>query len=949
MILTGKKYILAAWLMFAGLNMLAQQTSRLKGKVVDEDDGQPVVGASVQIMGTYKGTVTDFDGNYLIDNLKPGDYTIKVQGMGYGTMQYNGISIKEGQTTTLNVKMSSDREMLQTVTVVGRRAQVDLEVAASEVSFTAEEISKLNVRNVEELVATQAGVMQTQDGIQIRGARVYETEYLVDGISAQDPLAGTGFGVSVKASSIESLDLITGGAGAEYGGGSSGVISTRIREGGDKPEFSLFYQTDYLGGWQPGTSFKTDIVEASLGFPIPGTKKKLTMFNNVTMNLTDEYFGPTANQLSSSLMPSAAEFWAPRYTNNYSHSFKLGWQIKPGTKITLTNQHSLSINQNTRSLQIIGFDAIMVPGFQYNRSLNLDNATTYTHQSNLTVINVNHLINERWGLTGSVGRLFTNLRADANGRPFRNATVDQIYDESNIVTNPVDIFNPGDQTGIFFVLPGNGLVNNGGISPVWHDHYAEEYTIKAKINYFPVSKTSEISFGFEHIFTEYQWVDVSRPWVGAPIQITDSTSTPSISIGSSNDIWLVKPQRGGIFIQDKIIYKGIIATLGMRFNYWAAGAFADDAVNDPNSPVLDQVREDYLNSSVQLGGLRWKARLLPRVNVSFPVTENNVLYFNYGHSMRMPHPRFMYAGLDPVYQDRSFLSNLGNPDLNPEVNVAYEIGFKSQISKDLGLTVSAYNNNRFDYIVSRRVIVRDQTGRPVEKTMFINQDYAKITGLEVGANVRMAKYLSAFANVSYQVARGKSNTARESALQIAQTGEVPLAREQFLAWDRPWRINTGIIFTADTNLRFAGMNLNGLSGFLGFNYTSGFRYTPVEQTGANDLGRPEFIYRNDLFLQSVASPWVNLDMKVSYQYSWDKKNRRGVVFSIEVRNLTNAKNAQIINPVTGRAYEYGDDVPNDWRDPRPQYNGPQERGVDPRDPARYLAPTQVLFGTAFKI
>jgi hypothetical protein len=267
----------------------------------------------------------------------------------------------------------------------------------------------------------------------------------------------------------------------------------------------------------------------------------------------------------------------------------------------------------------------------------------------------------------------------------------------------------------------------------------------------------------------------------------------------------------------------------------------------------------------------------------------------------------------------------------------------------LGLTVTAYNNNRFDYIVSRRVIVRDQTGRPVEKTMFINQDYAKITGIEVGTNVRVGKYFSAFGNVAYQVARGKSNTARESALQIAQTGEVPLAREQFLAWDRPWRINTGIIFTADTNLRFAGINLDGLSAFVGFNYTSGFRYTPLEQIGANDLGRPEYIYRNDLFLQSVATPWVNLDMKVSYQYSWDKKKRRGVVFSIEVRNLTNAKNAQIINPVTGRAYEYGDNVPNDWRDPRPQYNGPQERGVDPRDPARYLAPTQVLFGTAFKI
>lgn len=935
--------------MLVAMATFAQGTGRLRGKVIDEDDGQPIIGASIQILGTYKGAVSEVDGGYIIEGIKPGDYSVKVQFMGYGTMQFNDISIKENQTTQLNIKMSSSREVLQMVTVVGRRAQVDLEVAASEITFTSEEISKMNVRNVEELIATQAGVMQTQDGLQIRGARVYETEYLVDGVSAQDPLAGTGFGVQVQASSIQSLDLITGGAGAEYGGGSSGVISTKIREGGDRPEFALTWQTDHFGSWVPNTSFKSDIIEASLGFPIPGTKKKVTMFNNVTMNLTDEYFGYTANQLRSSLLESAPEFWAPRYTNSYTHSFKVGWQLKPGTKFAFTNQHSLAINQNTRSLQIVGFDAILVPGFQWSRSLNLDNATTYTHQSNLTVVNFNHLFNERWGITASAGRLFTNLRADANGRPFRTGTVDQIYDEDNIITNPVGIFNPGDPRGIYFVLPGNGLVNNGGITPIWHDHYAQEYTIKAKVNYFPGSKASELSFGFEHIFTEYQWVDVSRPWVGAPIAINDSVSTPSISIGSSNDIWFVQPQRGGLFIQDKIVYKGILATIGMRFNYWAAGAFADNAVNDPNSPVLDQVREDYLNNSVQIGTLRWKARLLPRVNVSFPVTENNVLYFNYGHSMRLPHPRFMYAGLDPVFQDRSFLSNLGNPDLNPEVNVAYEIGFKSQITKDLGLTVTAFNNNRFDYIVSRRVITRDQTGRPVEKTMFINQDYAKITGIEVGSNVRVGRYFSAFGNIAYQVARGKSNTARESALQIAQTGEVPLAREQFLAWDRPWRINTGIILTTDTNTRIMGAKVDGFRAYIGFNYTSGFRYTPVEQTGANDLGRPEFIYRNDLFLQSTATPWVNLDLKLSYDYVWDKRSRRGVVFSLEIRNLTNAKNAQIINPVTGRAYEYGDNVPNDWRDPRPEYNGPQERGLDPRDPARYLAPTQILFGTAIKI
>ena len=225
----------------------------------------------------------------------------------------------------------------------------------------------------------------------------------------------------------------------------------------------------------------------------------------------------------------------------------------------------------------------------------------------------------------SLGRLFTNLRADANGRPFRYETVDQIFDPANIVTNPIGVFNPGDPTGIYYVLPGDGLYNNGGISTLWHDHYAREYTLKAKMNWFP-NPAHEVGFGFEHQLLEYQWVDVSRPWVGAPIQINDSVQTPNISIGSSNDIWKVRPQEGGLFIQDKITYKGIMATLGLRLNYWAPGAFADDAVDDPNAPVIGQIRTDYRDNTVGLFGLRWKARLLPKVNVTFPVTENNMLF-----------------------------------------------------------------------------------------------------------------------------------------------------------------------------------------------------------------------------------------------------------------------------------------------------------------------------------
>ncbi|MGB0194841.1 MAG: hypothetical protein ACPF8Z_06520, partial [Schleiferiaceae bacterium] len=73
------------------------------------------------------------------------------------------------------------------------------------------------------------------------------------------------------------------------------------------------------------------------------------------------------------------------------------------------------VNQNSRTLQIVGFDALLAPGFQYNRSNNLDNATTYTHHSNLSVLQWQKRLNTKSGLNFSAGRLFTNLRADANG------------------------------------------------------------------------------------------------------------------------------------------------------------------------------------------------------------------------------------------------------------------------------------------------------------------------------------------------------------------------------------------------------------------------------------------------------------------------------------------------------------------------------------------------------
>lgn len=935
------------WIFLFATGMSSAQQSgagSLQGKITDEETGEALFSAYVRVVGTYDAAVTDENGFYRIDGIKAGDYSIRVTYIGYSEKLFTGIRINERQVKTLNVKLTPQNKTFNTITVVGEKNLIDLDNGESSISIRSKDIEQMNVRDVKEVVATQPGITQSPDGIHVRGSRVYETQYLIDNISARDPLAGTGYGVNVSASSIGNLTLITGGAGAEFGDGSSGVISTEIKEGGDKHEFSGSWQRDHINGNNPLGGWNTDIAEFSMAGPVPFTKKKMSYFQNLTLNLSDDYFGPTANQLHSSLFPANDSFWAPRYNNNYTHTLKLAYNFNPSTKLTLTNQHSLTINQNTRTLQIIGFNAILQPGFQFERSLNLDNATTYTSHSNLTALNLKHAFNEKLVLNLAIGRLFTNLRADANGRPFRTETVDREFDEFSIVTDPVSVFNPGDS--ILFVLPGPGLVNNGGISPVWHDHYAREYTFKASFRYYPSSEVHKFSFGWEHKANAYQWVDVSRPWVGAPIRINDTLSTANISIGSSNDIWSVKPNNGGFFFTDEISYKGIVASLGLRLNYWAPGRFADDAVGNPQSPVLEQIRKDYEENTLGFLGLRYKMRLLPRVNVSFPVTSNNTLYFNYGHSMQLPHPRFVYAGLDPEFQSRSFLSNLGNPDLNPEINVSYEVGWKSQISKDLALSLTAYNNNRFDYIVSRRVITTDATGRPVSKVMYINQDYARILGAETSVQYRLSKSFRLFGNVGYMSARGKSNSARESLLQIEQNGEVALSREQYLAWDRPWNINLGVMWRYDSSMKYSKSWMKGMQLYLSSSFQSGFRYTPQIQEGTNDLGRP--LYRPDLdrFLEERATPWFNTDLKISKTFRFHSKTEKGITLSIEARNLFNNLNAQIINPVTGRAWEAGDDVPDGWRDPR--YVGPEERGTPPNDPARYLASRQILGGLMFR-
>ena len=103
---------LRAWLMvgllMVGLTAFAQTT--VQGTVVDAANGEPIIGASILEMGTTNGTITDFDGNFVL-NVKPGA-KLQISYMGYKTQELDA-------QPNMSVKMGEDSELLEEVVVVG--------------------------------------------------------------------------------------------------------------------------------------------------------------------------------------------------------------------------------------------------------------------------------------------------------------------------------------------------------------------------------------------------------------------------------------------------------------------------------------------------------------------------------------------------------------------------------------------------------------------------------------------------------------------------------------------------------------------------------------------------------------------------------------------------------------------------------------------------------------
>ncbi|MDR6803817.1 hypothetical protein J2Y45_001086 [Dyadobacter sp. BE34] len=257
-----KKFILT--LMAGAMSALAfaQPAQTVKGRVVDTESQQPVIGANVIVTSVTPiiGGVTDTEGNFRIEKVPVGRHSFKITSMGYDDAFVQEINVGSGKEVELNIKLAESFRALNEVVVKAQKengAPLNDMVSVSGRSFTVDQTKRFaaSVNDPARMAMSFAGVAATDDGsnqLIIRGNSPKGMLWRMEGVEIPNPNhfaqeGASGGGISaLSANVLGNSDFLTGAFPAEYGNATSGVFDLKLRKGNnEKREYAM--QAGILG------------------------------------------------------------------------------------------------------------------------------------------------------------------------------------------------------------------------------------------------------------------------------------------------------------------------------------------------------------------------------------------------------------------------------------------------------------------------------------------------------------------------------------------------------------------------------------------------------------------------------------------------------------------------------------------------------------------------------
>jgi hypothetical protein len=250
-----KQGISTVMLLLISFSLIAQErTSAIRGKVIDKESRYTLPGVNVVILGTHPpiGASTDIDGNYRIDNLPPGRYSIQMTFLGYEMVTFNNLLLMVGKDLEVNGEMAEAITELKQVEITAyedQREAINQMTTVSARTISIEQAMRFSgsLQDPARMAANFAGVSGANDSrndIIVRGNSPTGVLWRMEGIDIPSPnhfstLGTTGGPVSMlNVNNLSNSDFMTGAWSADYGNALSGIFDLRLREGNkDRREY----------------------------------------------------------------------------------------------------------------------------------------------------------------------------------------------------------------------------------------------------------------------------------------------------------------------------------------------------------------------------------------------------------------------------------------------------------------------------------------------------------------------------------------------------------------------------------------------------------------------------------------------------------------------------------------------------------------------------------------
>ncbi len=867
----------------------AEDKGTITGKVTDKRTGHALPFANVALVGVPKGGLTDSEGRFSIPGVPVGTYEVRVQFLGYKAESRPGVVVAAGKGAVADFKLEEVVvRQEKVVEVTAERRLVEAKQGATVRSVGANEIRNLAVTTVSDVLQQQAGISTDADQIHVRGGRADETMFVVNGVANRDLVTGQSTAGQLNARSVSEVNVATGAFDVRYGNALSGVVEIRLKEGTDKMQLGITTSAGSYGGraWQAVLTGPDPVWVPALnavGVKIPGTVNSILDLSGSLFETRFSYLGhDDASFLERTILPPYLhprltssyedrflgytfkynDSWGPAQDNRWAGRYGLSWKPDNANKLSFNYSKRIAIDQGFSRTFLTAQGDLGDPAYPWRWDHRIGNAQTFFEDNVQSSLEWRRTLSLTGFTTLQFSRYYFAQRQDVQGK------------------NWTDYIEPDDRSSFPLGDPRrDDYFYDTGDDNQWADRRTNSWGLQGSLT--QRIHHNEFEVGFDHQWQSVQYLTIENPWV-----------FDADGLGQSHDLWEVHPMVGAFYGRDRLEFEGFVANVGVRADYWLLGKEAEQAMGDTTRHnIAPTTRTTFFEDTRSFFGRRVKMHLSPRVIVAHPITEHSSFFFNYGQFTQNPSYRYVYSKLNSISSESFPLQ--GNPNLNPQVSVNYEVGGKHQFLPTAAANVTFFVRDVYDYPSATRV--DPLSGTNLESYfIYLNGHYARSKGFEIELEKRRANYWAGKLSYSYQQTRGKSSDPNEErALQeVGGSNETRLS-EEFVRWNRPSKLTGSfdVRFDDRAPTYLAWAKRSGLNVYV--QGQSGRAYTPMDRYNQNPIGLPN----------SENAPVQYLcDMKLNH---WFRISTRRFDISVSGTNVFSNHIYNRIDPVTGLGRVWG--------------------------------------------